>query len=86
MVKLICDNRTRTNKAGNSVQYDRSNNVEVDSDFVNEIFEAWVICLPFISTSEKTIDNFIKELPKSYFDFLICMLGLIDMNLLTLGV
>lgn len=70
-IKVYCDNKAATSIAHNPVLHDRTKHVEVDKHFITEKLEKWLICMPYIPTTQKVVDVLTKGVPTRQFNELI---------------
>ena len=59
-MKLYCDNKAAIAIAHNPVLHDRTKHVEIDKHFIKEKIEKWVICMPYLPTTEQIADILTK--------------------------
>ena len=69
-MKLYCDNKVVISISNNSMQHDQTKRVKIDRHFIKEKFEAKIIYISLVPTSQQTTYILIKGLFKSNFEFL----------------
>lgn len=85
LLKLYFDSKTTTNTFHNLVQHDWIHHIEIDHHFIKEKLDAALICLPFVTSSQQTVDILAKSLAKRTFEHFVGKLDMIDIYAPTRG-
>lgn len=59
---LYCDDKAASNIAHNPIQPDRTKHVEVDTNFINEMLDKSIICIPFVESQNQLANILTKRL------------------------
>lgn len=78
LLKLNSASKASISITHNLAQQDRTKHIEIEDHFIKEKFDAGVICLHFVTSSQQTADILTKSLARPVFEHLIDMLGMID--------
>ncbi|KAL0561518.1 hypothetical protein IC582_001948 [Cucumis melo] len=77
-LKLFCDNKAAISIANNSVQHDKTKQVEIDCHFIKERLDNGSICILYIPSNQQVADVLTKGLLILHFNLCVSKLGLID--------